>query len=275
LPPPETPAPPETPGKPRQRDSENYSSHAEAPSPSAATGYTRAFGFAISPEVVQWIAPACLVLSFLLTFFSWNGAYPGGYGVYTQGAWGALAGSFSTDPVGEKVLQLDPEKPLDKTTARLRDQVHSNWLLLLYLPLIFVTAALAVLFTLYPMLNINIPPNLEQYLPFRMGLITVLALLLFLMLGLQSLNGFGLENALAQRARSEVKVNMPDRPTDEEVKQFEIMEGTQLGKWNVRHTFALRLALLCNVVAAVAAAAMFAMNRHGTEKRWPRLDVSW
>src|SRR5947207_343151 len=56
--------------------------------PGPATGYGRSFGLAILPEIIQWTAPVALGLCVVLTFFfSWNGAYPGGHGVYTQGGW--------------------------------------------------------------------------------------------------------------------------------------------------------------------------------------------
>lgn len=272
LPPPQTPGAP-APAEPRPRESAYTAPPTAAPPPGPPPGYSKAVGFSVSPEIVQWVAPGALVLSFLLTFFSWNGAFPGGYGVYTQGGWGALFGSFSTDPVGEKVFNLDPEKPAEGQT-RLRDQVHSNLLLLLYLPILMLTAALAVLFTIYPMLSIKLPPNLEQYLPWRMGLVAAISLLLTLLLTVQMLRGFGLENALTQRARAEAKDTLPDRPTDDELKMKEIRIGSLEGALNIRQTFWVKLSFLCNLLAIAGAAIMFAVQRHGM-RTWPRIEVLW
>src|SRR5262245_50465898 len=51
-------------------------------------------------DVVQWLAPGGLVLAFLLTFFTWVAAAPGGFTVFTQSAWGAAFGSFSESLIG-------------------------------------------------------------------------------------------------------------------------------------------------------------------------------
>src|SRR5262249_6199530 len=131
--------PPETPAAPESRYRETPAPHippapAPAPTPAPPPGYARAYGFSLVPDVLQWVAPGCLVFSVLMTFFSWNGAYPGGYGVYTQGGWGAAVGGFSTDPVGDEVFRLELKPP--EGQKPLHELVPSNFLLWLYLPLL-------------------------------------------------------------------------------------------------------------------------------------------
>src|SRR5216684_1627293 len=106
------------------------------PPPSAPpTGYVHTRTIWISPVVVPWVNLGAFILLFVLLFFAWTGAYPGGYGVYTQSAFQAIFGSYSTDPVGEKVLNKDQE---------IRENIRANWLLMgLYFLLVLATVILA------------------------------------------------------------------------------------------------------------------------------------
>src|SRR5262249_24560874 len=126
-------------GKEVQMSVPSSSAPVPAPSPvspplavsrsASSSEYTRSSGFLISPEILQWIAPAALVLTLMLTVFPWNGAFPGGHSAYSQSLWGTLFGTFSHDKVADKVLRLvdvgSDEKPL-------KDFVHANGLMWLY-----------------------------------------------------------------------------------------------------------------------------------------------
>ena len=269
IPPPPAPLPP----LPRSGDLNE--------SPAAAPRSMRSLGFSISPEVVQWIAPVCLVLVVIIAlFFSWNGAYPGGHGAYTQGAFKSLFGMINIDSVGEKVLKMNPSKPAEGQ-IRLEDEVHSNWLMLLYLPLLFGAAALAVASTLLPRLPVSIPPNVQPLLPWRHLIVAGLAVLLTLLLAVQASRGFGLERALNNRAAAIAAKEMPadipadtDRPTADEAKRAEIAEAMYRGKYGIRQTAALDLVFILQVIAALAAAGTFLTNRV-SDRRLSRLELSW
>src|SRR5438445_11337208 len=58
----------------------------------------------LSRDVVQWLTPAGLVLTFLLTFFTWVAAAPAGFTMFTQSAWGAAGGSFAVPVVGSELV---------------------------------------------------------------------------------------------------------------------------------------------------------------------------
>ena len=242
------------------------------PSPPAPVVYSQRYGYSFSPEILQWLAPVCLGLAALLTLFSWNGSYPGGFAAYTQSAWGAAFGGFSSDPVAEKVMGLNPDKPPEGET-RLRDLVGWNPLMLLFLPLVFVAFALSVLVTVYPMLKIKPPPQLEPLLPFRMALVAVLSLFAIVLLTLQLLIGFGLENGLERKAKA-AKVPLADNATTEEVTKHEIEQGLILGRYGVRHTTWLRFESLALAIAALSAAGTFAITRR-TDRPHPRVEVMW
>jgi hypothetical protein len=241
----------------------------EAPPPSSPGSYSRRYGFSISPEVIQWLAPVFLGLAVFFTFFSWNGAYPGGHGVYTQGPWRAMFGRIHTDNQGERVMKLNPEKPAEGQT-RLEDQVRSNFLLLLFLPLLFGTFALSIFFTLLPKLTLQVPANFQNLVPWRMLVIAGLSLVLIFFLSIVSLSGFGLENALREKAA--IKEPLPGNPTDQDVLQREIEEGMALGQYSVQRTTALELEFVALILAAAGAAAAFGMMRR-TDKPHPRLEV--
>jgi hypothetical protein len=236
---------------------------------------SRAIGFSLSPEIIQWIAPAALGLCILLTFFSWNGAYPGGHPVYTQGPWGALFGSMHYDRVGEKVIKWNPATPAEGK-QRLEDMVSANFLMWLYLPLLFATFAVAVIAAIYPKLPLPIPPNIAQLMPWRMLAVAALAGLITAILALQSARGFGLENALKAKIKAEAKEieKLPDQPSDEDIQKAEIREGMMVGQYNVRETCALRLVFCFQILAIVGALLTFAMTRRSSGPA-PRFDFSW
>jgi hypothetical protein len=270
VPQPQAPLPPLPPFPSTTAPRERAAS--EPPKGAETTGHARSIGFSISPEIIQWVAPVCLGIAVFLTFFSWNGAFPGGHAVYTQGPWRAMFGHIDTDPVGEKVLHMNPVKAPEGKT-RLEDDVHMNLMMFVYLLLLLGTFALAVFFTLLPNLSIQVPPNIRQVEPWRMLIVAGLALFLLLILGLESARGFGLENALKERAAADNKEQI-ENPTEEDVKKSEIKEGQFLGSLNVRHTLALDLEFWMLLVAAVGAAATFVINRR-TDRPTPRVEFRW
>jgi len=240
-------------------------------SPGTPPGYSHSVGFALLPEIVQWTAPAALVLSVILTFFPWNGIYPGGHGVYTQSAWGSLFGSYSTNPNGDKVLKFDTKDDKGKS---LRDDVHTNWLMLLYLPGLLVTAVLAVLFTILPALKLKLPPPIQAYLPWRMALIAALSLLLTGILCLQSIRGFGLQNAVEAQIDLQFQKDREEAKTGEEIERFEMRRGAAKESLGLEQTTANRLAILLHFVAIIGAAGTVLMVRR-SDKPPPRIEVMW
>lgn len=248
--------------------------------PSEASGrLEHRISFSIPPEVFQWAAPVCLGVCIFLTFFSWNGAYPGGHAVYTQGPWRALVGSFSADAVGEKVLRLNPRNP-SEGQFQLESQVGYDLLMLLYLPLLFLSFALAVFFALLPTLPVRIPPNFVNLLPWRMLIIVGLGVLLTIILMIQAIRGFSLENALYRYAREDAAKVVthqfaPSNPeTEQDIKIREIVEGMEIGQLNVGQTTALSLVFILQVVAIVGATAAFLIAKR-IDKPMPRVELQW
>jgi hypothetical protein len=242
------------------------------PRPAAApSSGTRTWGFTVPADVVQWIAPAFLILAMFLWFFSWNGAYPGGFDVYTQGPWRAIGGSYDYDLVGEAVFHLN--EPAAEGKKGLQDAVHSNLLMLPYMLLLFGTTALAVALTVLPMLRLKLPPQVEKLMPYRTAAVAILGLLLVVILGLQSLRGFGLENAIIERIDDGLQADREKAKLPDDIKKFELKRESEIGRLNVRHTAALRLEMLCLIVAVAGAALAFAVSRRG-DRHALRVDFS-
>jgi hypothetical protein len=239
--------------------------------PALPAGYTRSCGFAISPEVTQWIAPAALALSFLLTFLPWNGAFPGGHSAYTQTAWGALFGGHTFDPVADQVLKFENPGDDQKPLSRL---VHSNWLMLFYLPLLMLGAALAVVSALLPRLNLQLPLQATQLIPWRMAGVAGVAFILTGLLALEMMHGFGLENAIVEDFDARLQTERDAAKTPEEITKFEIKRARMFDGLNVRQTTAVDLVLLLNAIAVLGAAVTFLLQRR-SHLPWPRAVFVW
>lgn len=259
----------------------------------STAGYTGGFRFALSLPALQITTAVALFLAFLLTFASWNGAYPGGIGVYTQSAWGAMAGGFTVDQaVGNQFdhlagTRVDAEgtKHGNEMDEVIKQNIHSNWLLIPYLiPLLPLTLALAVFCAVLPYLKFQLPAQVEQLLPWRFPVLAVLCLVLLLLVAQQNLRGYSLERALravveqpfeSDRAAAE---KTDDKRADEvrtvAIRTVKIRTGAALGELQLRRTTANRLAFLCQLVAAVAAGLMVPFSRRG-ERPPPRVVVLW
>jgi hypothetical protein len=241
--------------------------------PAAPPGSSKTFGLVIPAEVIQWTAPAFLIVAVFLSFFSWNGAFPGDYDVYTQGPWRAITGTYEFDEVGESVIHLN--EPPAEGKKGLKESVHSNWLTMLaFLFLLFVTTALAVALTVLPTLSLKLPPQVQNLMPYRMVLIAGLGLLMMVILGFRSLGGFGLENAIVERIDEGLQSEREKAKLPDEKMKFNIKRESQIGALNVRHTTALRLEMLALIVAVVGAGLAFGLSRR-RDRHGLRIDVTW
>lgn len=255
----------------------------EAGSPSEPEGSPdadsadRRISIPLSSDIARWIAPVLLGIVVLLTlFFDWNGAFPGGHAVYTQGAFRALFGRIYIDPDGENVFKANPVKPPEGQVP-LKDQVRSNLLLLLIIPLIFLTFGAAVLVAASPeQVMRRLPPALQPWLAWKTLLVAALAGATFVLLAIQSLRGFGLENAIRENARAEVErtQKLPDYPSESDFKRREILEGSLVGRFQVRQTTALKFVLVLLFLSVAASLYSYGLaDRRGPAA--PRLELRW
>ncbi len=225
--------------------------------------YTRTLALRVSPNVLPWIAPACLVLIFFLQFPSWGGVYPGGVPAAWQNAWQVAFGIYSFDPdlKGDYVRFLDDAKYKPNASAL------AIFYLLLYFPVSLVTVA-SVGLGLVPF---NLPPAVEKYLPWRWGIVVAANVVLFLFLALQMLVGFSLDNQFADWVDKQYESKEPKK-TDEQKK-----EAAERGRYmdsSIR-TVWFKSVLALHSLAVVSAALMFWIDRRGPQRPLPKLELRW
>jgi hypothetical protein len=235
------------------------------PSPLPA-GYVHTRILWISPRTAPWISLVSLALLFILLFFSWTGAYPGGYGVYTQSGFQAIFGSYSTDPVGEKVLAKEKE---------IQEYMRANWFRMgLYFLLVVGALVLAVAPKVLSAASLRVPPALQAYWPWRSALLAAAVLLAFVILLIQLAAGFGLEQALATPVAASLETERGKATTTEERQQVDIKEGLALGRYNLHRTGWLSLAEVLNFLALVGVLLEIWLDKRGA-RPMPRVEMQW
>jgi hypothetical protein len=233
------------------------------PPPLPPQDYQHSAAVHLSPKVLPWIAPACLLLVFVLQFFNWVGLYPGGVPSVTQNAWGAAFGSYTEDG--------------NLKSPSVRDEKYkpgASVLTIFYLLLFFPTLAVTLASVAIGMVPVKLPPQVENLLPWRWGIVAALNLILFFFLALQLLLGFSLDNRYADWVEKQVKVNDSKEPKSTEQQMKEDSRRGMLLQANY-HTFWLRLVVLLHLVAILCAALMFWINQRGTHRPLPKLELRW
>jgi len=278
APEPALPTSPPPPSSPRRTDRErssvgqtasskaaNFQAPLSPPKPPAPTGYEHEFVFGLNHVVVPWIAPACLAVVFFLWFFPWVGLYPGGYSAYTQTPFQAIVGSFSVDPVADKVMKM--EEPI-------RNAIYMSGFSLLQLVILFAALALALVPLVSGKVSFAIPSVLHQILEWRMQVLAGTCALLFLLLLWQTSSGFGLENAAAYPIDERYKESVNAAKTQEDAQQLAIRKGLELDRLNIQHTAWLSLAGFLELVAVGGTLLEMWLVRRGA-KPLPLVQVHW
>jgi predicted Zn finger-like uncharacterized protein len=154
------PAPPAAPPPPQQEAPRRKKEAPAAPPPEPTGDYTHTRSLWISPRAVPWLAPAALLLAFLLTFFPWA-TY---HGVTSpEGSHIAWGWGFS----------------------------QGNALTILYLfVLLFAFLLSAALTVLRLVPDFKVPAALQQVWPWRAGAVALLAFLGLFFLLMQLFIGF-------------------------------------------------------------------------------------
>ena len=235
---------------------------APSAAPPPPEGYQHSATMWFSPRVLPWLAPACLLLVFILQFFNWVGLYPGGMSAVTQNAWQAAFGLYTEDGDLKQDAMQDKE-------AKPGASVLTIFYLLLFFPVLAVTIASAIV----DRVPIKIPPAVEKLLPWRWGIVAAVNLILLFFLGLQVLLGFSLDSRYSEWVDKEVKRDSKETPTTQQRKMDDVRRGEML---SVReHTFALRLTVFLHVLATLCAALMFWVSQRGTHRPLPKLELLW
>src|SRR5262245_37943092 len=201
----------------------------------------------ISLRGIQWLPLVCLTLIFLLTFFKWIGMYPAGYKAYAQNAWQALFASFSTDPVSNRVYQL--EGPLN-------EKIRASMWMLPYLVFLMAAVALTWAGHVFQRMNVQPPPWMQGVWQHRTRLLIGLVATTMLVLLLQAAIGFGLENAAYRGAQdaaaaesAEARRGAPTDKTPEEEQIDALRVARIYGGYHMDATFWLNIVVFLHLLA--------------------------
>jgi len=132
--------------------------------PALPVGYLHTRTIWISPRVVPWIAPAALLLVFILSLFTWVRFYDGKGVPQAPSAWGLAFGE------------------------------NSNLFLSFYLLFFLASFAVATAAVVLPRLELDLPPTVQQFMPYRSGIVAGLVSLAFFFLVLQVVTGLNQES---------------------------------------------------------------------------------
>lgn len=234
------------------------------PSPPPAPGQPRVVSLSINPAVLPWIAPVCLLLVFFLQFFSWLGLYPGGVASVTQNAWQAAFGSYSMD----RDLPNPAVSSEERDSAKPHVSVLTLFYMILFIPILLVTIASVVL----PLIPIRFPPALENIWPWRWAIVAAANVILFFFLLLQLLLGFSLESRYGDWVDKQVQVDSKEAKSLPQQKV-----DSERGKYmqDLYRTFWLKFAVFLHLAAILGAALMYWIDRRGSARPLPQLELRW
>src|SRR5262249_7588456 len=152
------------------------------------------------------------VLIFILQFFPWVGIYPGGVPAVRQDAWDAAFGLARPDvDMGEFLAQVNDEAGEGKEGKAEGGGGFGGHggLLSLFHPFPFFPPPFLspISVPAEPFLNLKLPPQVQQVMPWKWAILAGLNAVLLLFLGLQLLLNFEIESKVKQAVenRAEVK----------------------------------------------------------------------
>lgn len=228
--------PPKSRPTPSDRQSDRKSEPTDKPTVPPA-GYQGTLTLWISPRVVSWIAPAALTLTFFLLFFPWVGTYQTlgeDSSPTTRTGWGI---GFGPDWTPEGAF---------------------------YVLTVLLTLGLTAAQMLEPLIGVQLPKWAKRFWPYRTVLVSALALVAFLLLTIQLVNGFGLEQAIQRPALKEVGLGAAGSKVDENL----------LARLTAYRTIWLRLTFVCHVIALAGLALDSYLQRRGN-RPLPRIELHW
>lgn len=240
------------------------------PPPPPPGDYAHTLSFHLNPQVLSWIAPVCAVFLFFLLFFHWAGAYPGGYGVYTESGFQTMYGGFSADEARDRIM--------GKHEQDIEDNRGGSLLMVLYFLLLLVLVVIAVASVVLPRLDMRASPAVQRLLPlhqklqpWQSAIIAVLALFTLLLLLVQLAVGLPLERAIAAYVN---KTTGPSEGVAASTEGLAIERGRREGEFHLQRTRPLSLVVLLHLVAGVAAGLEFWLLRRGA-RPLPRAVLNW
>ena len=221
----------------------------------------------LSERVLRWIGPAGLFVLFFATFFTWVGSYAGSYPIYTQSAWGAAFGTFTTDPVGDEVLKAEGDLRLAASASPA--MIFSLLLLIFILPIALLDFA-------RDHFHFSIPDAVQIVWPHRLTIVLVGSGLIFVLLSLQLLGGIGLENTAAVMAEHKFAAQptgAPEPSTSEATKR-ELRRAEEVNRLGIKRKAPLCIGFWAAFAAVAGLGLESWMQRRGN-RRAPAIELQW
>ena len=232
------------------------------------------------------------VLLFILQLFPWVGVYPGGVPVVTQSAWAAAfgdSGSPDADLKGTFTIVTDADAKITnekkaKGLEVVKNEPSASPLMIFYLLIFLLALLFSIAVAALPFVQIKLPPVVANLLPWKWGILALLNGVLLLFLGLQILLNFGIESSVKEWARIEAENSIRRKLTDgksktvdnfttQERKTYEVSKGEKFA-WLDR-TIWLKLAFFLHILATVAAALMYWMEKSGRNQVQFEAGLKW
>ena len=228
-------------------------------------GYARLCSIPLNKTVCHWLAPVCLTLVLVLTFFNWVGMYPAGYAAYTQNGWQALVADLSADPVSEKEWKM--EGPIN-------EWLRSSWWLLPYMVLLIPGVLLAWSEPLVKSGKVKLPAVVEGMLRLRPALLGACVGITLLFVLIQTAASFGIERATHNMVQEKFREARKEAKTPEEIQKVEMKVAEVTGGFHLRSTFWLKLSIGLHILALLAIVGETLLIHRG-DKPAPRIGVMW
>jgi hypothetical protein len=284
-------APPMAPAAPP----EEYQAYAPPADMSAMMGEHRhRLAIWLSPKVLQWFPVGALLIIFILTFFTWVRFGPGGVSQVTQSGWQAAFGSstlsdefkeeWKEKAAFEERFKKDgrpSREDEDRLTQKDFEEPGVSVLLIIYLIFLILTVLLVIAVAVLGLLAQQLPLGMQGLMSFRWIIAGGVALLGFLLLALQLLLGFSLENKVMGEVNKQIEKRreqmskggeMPAEMRRREERRIEQMrtivsDGLRRSGW-------LRTVFWLHLLTVLCAALLFLTDlRRG--KPAPRIDILW
>ncbi len=243
-------------------------SSAGTPPPPPPPGGPMTFSIWFKPEIIQWIAPAAVILILIFTlFFPWVGVYPGGQAAAWQnplqivigGSWG-----YSEDANMKNVFHFPTSQELADNKELYAKLPGFGFLMLMYIPLLLFTVAVTVACAVLPALKLKLPPAVVPVLQWRWGIAATLNLLVFLLLMVIILVGFPIESSVYNWKMTDeeaVKLSKIENKSTAEQLQLKVKQGEAAAL--TATTIWLKFVVLLHLVAIVCAGLMLALDHRG------------
>lgn len=261
---PEPPRPTAPPPPPPPAATTPVKAPAPPPPPAGPTDYTGGCSAILDTRIVPWIAPGCLLLVFVLfvlPWFPWVGQWQAGIEVNSQTGWQAMLGGSTVNELWAD--NNNYTKPTDFSLM--------NGLILLFFLVLLLALPLSIAAAVLPMLQISLPPQVEQFKQFRWAAVAGVILMAFLLLTLQVVMHFSLESQIRQNLQQQFKGKLDGDQLTKDKLNF----AAEFTKAGLQTTTWLQLTWYLCLLAVLAAGLQFWLDRRGYAAPPPRIDMKW